>query len=278
MADNTRAEWPALLAHLQHLGAMTIACSGGVDSRFLAHAALQAGVDARLVHIAGPHVPAKDTQFMLSWAESLDLEVTVLALNPLNDIRVRAADKDRCYFCKRFLFEEMRRIAPGLLCDGSNASDANSFRPGAKALRELGVVSPLADVGLTKDSVYFWAQKTGLARPRQLSGSCLLTRFAYGLEPSVDWLAKVDGAEQALGSILHAYGLDVGLRLRILSGSRTELHLELDDVNALLRADLTDCLARTGFSQAEIRCVARVSGYFDETTDSGAGVSSTKIP
>lgn len=264
MRESFRTGLPALSARLQDLGAMTIACSGGVDSRFLVHAALPAGIDLRLVHISGPHVPEKDTEYMLSWAETLGLAVTVLTINPLRDPRVRAAGKDRCYFCKRLLFEEIRRVSPGLVCDGSNASDAQAFRPGAEALRELGVVSPLADAGLTKDDVYFWALKTGLARPRQLSGSCLLTRFAYGLAPSVDGLAQVDAAEQALGRVMHAHGLEVGLRLRIMSGNHAELHVEMDEMPAALRADLAHCLASTGFPRTEIRCLARVSGYFDE--------------
>lgn len=261
--ENDAGCWQALLTHLQQLGAMTIACSGGVDSRFLAHAALQAGVRVRLVHIAGPHVPAEDTKFMQAWAKSLKLDVDVLFLNPLTQDRVRAGNRDRCYFCKRFLFEKIRENFPGLICDGSNASDAQAFRPGAKALRELGIVSPLADVGMTKDAVYFWAQKTGLARPRQFSGSCLLTRFAYGLEPSTASLEKLDATEQALQQILNTHGVQAGLRLRIMPGDYSELHLELDTINASLRKDLAECLVGAGFSPAKIRCIAQISGYFD---------------
>ena len=136
--------WEGLLALLRGLGPMTVALSGGIDSRFLTHAALHAGVPLSLVHVCGPHMAAAETAYALDWAAGVGLGVRVLELDPLGLPEVASGSRERCYACKTLLFREILRVAKGVVCDGSNISDADQFRPGMRALRELGVRSLLA--------------------------------------------------------------------------------------------------------------------------------------
>ena len=257
--------WSALLAHIRGLGPLTVACSGGIDSRFLAHAALRAGVPVGLVHVAGPHVPPADSAYALSWAESCGLPVRVLRLDPLDLPEVAAGGRERCYACKSFLFSRIKAAVDGPVCDGSNASDAAEFRPGRRALRELGILSPLAEVGLTKDMIRSLARETGLARPDQRSAACLLTRLPYGLAPDravLDSLAKGEGAvEEALNVAGHA---EPSFRLRLCETGSFELHLGLQGSSTELLDVLEKALLSAGFPRTPVRCMQAVSGYFDK--------------
>lgn len=257
--------WTVLLAFIRGLGSMTVACSGGIDSRFLAHAALRAGVPVQLVHVSGPHVPPEDTAYALDWAESCGLAVRVLRLDPLEVPEVAAGGRDRCYACKSFLFGQIKAVATGRVCDGSNASDATEFRPGRRALHELSVVSPLAEAGLTKDMIRALARETGLARPDQRSAACLLTRLPYGHAPNRAVLARLAAGEKAVEETLRAAGhTEPSFRLRLCEMGMFELHLGLQSSSTELLSALEKTLASAGFPRTSVVCMDNVSGYFDK--------------
>ena len=249
---------------LRGLGPMTVALSGGIDSRFLAHAARHAGIPLRLVHVSGPHVAAAETAYALDWAAGLGLGVRGLELDPLGLPEVASGSRERCYACKTFLFREILRVAEGVTCDGSNVSDAGQFRPGMRALRELGIRSPLAEAGLSKDDIRDLAARTGLDRPNQQSRACLLTRLPYGLPPRADLLARLASGEADVEGALRQAGCgEASFRLRVLEGGNTELHLGLSSVSGELRKLLTVSLRNTGFASSRIRCMSDISGYYD---------------
>lgn len=192
---------------------IAIACSGGLDSRFLTHAALLAGITPVLFHVSGPHVPAVETAQAQAWAAREDqgrgLCLRTLVCDPLDVPEVRANGRERCYFCKHTLFTrllaETASVAGGAsfcLCDGSNHSDGQGYRPGLRALRELGIRSPLAEAGLDKPVIRKLAACTGLERPEQPSRPCLLTRLDYGVEPTRAILAGLEALETAMEDIL----------------------------------------------------------------------------
>ena len=257
--------WTAILAFIRGLGPLTVACSGGIDSRFLAHAALRAGVPVQLVHVSGPHVPPEDTAYALDWAESCGLAVRVLRLDPLDLPEVAAGGRDRCYACKSFLFSRITAVAGGRVCDGSNASDAAEFRPGRRALLELAILSPLAEVGLTKDMIRSLARDTGLARPGQRSAACLLTRLPYGLAPDRAVLARLAAGERAVEEALGAAGhAEAPFRLRLCETGAFELHLGLRNSPTALLCVLEKALCGAGFPRTPVLCMDGVSGYFDK--------------
>ena len=277
MADDERSElagssmqrWDDLLSRLEGLGGLTVAFSGGVDSRFLVHAALHVGVPVRLVHVSGPHVAPADTSFALAWAQGRGVAVRVLELDPLGLSAVAAGDKDRCYACKRFLFEQIRDVAEGVLCDGSNASDSGQFRPGMRALHELGIVSPLAGAGLSKDMIRALGQATGLERPEQQSRACLLTRLPYGMSPQRELLVKLAEGERVVEGVLQLAGHgETPFRLRVDQHGRCELHVALASISPRLTDLLGNALHEVGFSPVPILCMSNISGYFDRTQPS----------
>ena len=186
-------------------GRIFVAYSGGVDSRFLAHALGLAGLTPTLLHVVGPHIPDRESELAEARANRMGLPIRILSINPLELPEVRANSRERCYFCKRALFarllDEARAVARGqavTLCDGSNRSDRQGYRPGLRALAELGIRSPLDEAELEKAEIRELAALIGMEAPDQPSRPCLLTRFAYGVSPTPDLLARVDATERAV--------------------------------------------------------------------------------
>ena len=94
---------PELLRLLQGLPPLAIAFSGGIDSRFLCHAALLCGCDVLAVHARGPHVPTEESALALSWADARGLPLLVVDFDPLPLPEVAANSRQRCYACKQGL-------------------------------------------------------------------------------------------------------------------------------------------------------------------------------
>ena len=266
---------------LRSLSPLAIAFSGGLDSRFLSHAAsLTDGVSFKLYHIKGPHVPGTESAAAIAWARERGFGLDLLSLNPLEVPEVGANGKERCYSCKRHLFTavEQRVDAEGsaprrTLCDGSNQSDMGMYRPGLRALRELGVRSPLAEAGLEKASIRALARETGMDRPDQTARPCLLTRFAYDLEPSVEALTALAAAEQAVEEALLAFagGMCPDFRLRLVAAGKggglpymPELHVAAELPEATSE-ELARRVAACGFAAPRLVRAEAVSGHYDRT-------------
>lgn len=281
----------ALADLLRELSPIALAFSGGLDSRFLAHAArLQALVHAKpemhLFHSIGPHMPAAESAAARAWAEANGLGFTVVPIDPLHLPEVRANGRDRCYHCKRLIFSRLAEAARkhfsdrSTLCDGSNASDRLLYRPGIKALRELGVRSPLAEIEMDKSAIRTVAAVTGMEDPGQRARPCMLTRFAYNLSPSPEALAAVDKAEQTIASLLAAaFGaLIPDFRLRLVGPSEAlgnglpympELHLSARPDGKTARK-LEEAVIGHGFVKPVLVVLDTVSGHYDRSGEEGS--------
>ena len=176
--------------------------SGGVDSAYLLYAGVKAGADIRPYFIKTAFQPAFELADAQKLAAGLGAEVAVLELDALADPKVAANPADRCYYCKQNLFRTLkeRAIADGypVLLDGTNASDEAGDRPGMRALAELSVRSPLRECGLTKDEIRARSREAGLFTWDKPAYACLATRVPAGETITVDILARVEGAEDAL--------------------------------------------------------------------------------
>ena len=213
MTTQTRLD--ALLALLRGAGPCAVAVSGGLDSRLLASLAIEAGVDVVCVHFAGVHVARAETDGAVAWLEDVGARYEVLEVNPLAHPAVAMNRRDRCYHCKRGLFEAMAARAAGrVLMDGSNVSDRSGYRPGLRALAELGVRSPLAECGVDKAGITDLAKHIGLAQPEQPSTPCLLTRLPYDTEVRARTLAEI----AALEAECRAAGF-THFRVRLMDGA-----------------------------------------------------------
>lgn len=221
-----------------------LAFSGGMDSRFLAHAAQLLGFAPLLLHVTGPHVPPEESAFARRWASARGLPLRELFVDPLSLPLVAQGSRRRCYACKRELFsrlltlldDEARRLslsAPLPLCDGTNASDLHALRPGMQAVQELGIRSPLALAGLSKADVYRLAALSGLDEPEQKPRPCLLTRLPYGVRPEAALLEALSVGEDVVRAFLARHcGPAPDFRLRLVPVGNTT------DTEAPLRLEL----------------------------------------
>lgn len=178
-----------------------LAFSGGVDSAYLLHAARQAGADVKPYFIRTPFQPA----FELADAKKLAPDLTVLDLDVLQCAEVASNPADRCYHCKKQLFDFLKKQAEAdgytLLLDGTNASDQWDDRPGMKALEELRVLSPLRLCGLTKDDIRHLSREAGLFTWDKPAYACLATRIPTGTPIGRDTLRRIESAEEALARL-----------------------------------------------------------------------------
>lgn len=263
----TPEDWAALerlRSLVSGLGSLLVAVSGGLDSRFLAQVAW--GVNPRVVavHATGPHVPAWESAAAVAWLHSQAIPHHGLAVDPLELPPVLQGAPERCYACKRALFTTIVRLAHDLglatVAEGSQADDAGSHRPGRRALAELGVRSPLAEVGLGKAAIRRLAQELGVAAPDQPSRPCLLTRWPYGQSPRRELLPRLAAVEQALASL----GLR-DFRLRLPAPGRAMLQVAAGEAPFLREQEsvVARVLSDHGFGNAEVVSTETVSGYYD---------------
>ena len=207
---------------------------------------------------------AEETVSAESLAAELGVQTETVSYDVLADPVLRTNPKDRCYHCKRRLFAEMKRIADacGLkyLMDGTNADDTKVYRPGRKALEELGVLSPLAICGFTKDEVRSAARELLVPTAGKPSSPCLATRFPYGTELTDEALRRVEHGE----TYLHNLGLGT-VRLRV-HGACARLETDEGGFRTVAehRAKIALELRRIGFAYAALDLEGFRSGSMDE--------------
>ena len=250
---------------------LCIAVSGGLDSRFLAWACHQGNVPFEAVLIQGPHIPEPESRFAREWLEGLGVPWTSLFFDPLGLSEILPNPKTRCYVCKRAMFTLIAAHGAhggmATILEGSQASDRSSFRPGMKALEELGILSPLAEEGITKPEIRELAAGMGISWPDQPSRSCLLARFAYDLVLDHALLGKVAAVETML--------LELGMaafRFRVLTSDTFLLQVHTDEgpVFKKHRAFIATRCAALGVEQWRLELTTRLSGHFDSVPGAGA--------
>lgn len=190
----------------QRIGAFRsaiIAFSGGVDSTFLARVSREVlGKRALLVTATSSTYPLYELEEAKSLAQMLGMKQRVIVSEEIDIPGFSENPPDRCYHCKNELFSLIRHIAEEegfeTVFDGSNADDLKDFRPGMKALREQGVVSPLCEAGLTKQEIRQLSGQMGLPTADKPTFACLASRFPYGERITREKLERVGAVERAV--------------------------------------------------------------------------------
>ncbi len=234
----------ALIRWFRLFDSALVAFSGGVDSTVVAKAAqIALGGKTKAVTAWGPSSCAREPEEAAEIAKSIGISHLLFESREFADPEYLRNDENRCYYCKKIRFLEMILIAKEqgyqVVLDGSNAEDFFDYRPGKRAAEELGVRSPLAELGFTKQAVRDIAKQWGLPNWDKPPYPCLSTRVAYGKELSEELLRRVENAE----TLLKTFGFS-SLRVRVPVKATARIEVPIEQVARLWEPDVRDTIVK----------------------------------
>jgi len=212
---------------------VAVAFSGGVDSAYLLYVSKKLGAQTKAYYVKTPFQPQFEYDDAVRLAKQLDIPMTTLFLDVLQDEKIVSNPQNRCYFCKQKIFsailEQAKQDGFSLVVDGTNASDDASDRPGMQALLELQVRSPLRECGLTKNEIRRLSKEANLFTHDKPAYACLATRIPTGTPITAELLQKTERSEELLKELGFS-----DFRVRII-GDRAKIQLKESQLPLLLQ-------------------------------------------
>lgn len=265
--EETQRKYEKLKAVIQEMGSALVAFSGGVDSTFLVKVAQDALGDQVFAVIASSEsYPKKETQGAIELAKKLNILHMVIRTRELENPDFSNNPPDRCYHCKTELFSRLKEIAAkkrlSFVLDGSNFDDMGDYRPGLLACEELGIKSPLKEVGLGKEEIRVLSKQMDLPTWNKPSLACLASRFPYNTEIDKASLERVAKAEEYLWSLGFS-------QVRVRHHDQiARVEVDSEEVHRLLetslRAKIVENLKRLGYAYVTLDLAGYRTGSMNE--------------
>lgn len=247
-------------------GRVVVAFSGGVDSCLLLNVAHEVlGDNVLAVTVSSPLMPHGELKGAQSFCEARGIRLEIVDVDQLACEELRLNPANRCYVCKGIIFDAIidaaRESGFDVVVDGSNADDALAYRPGAKALEERGVMSPLAEANIAKADVRMLLREMGESVWWKPSNACLATRLEYGAELHPEMLRRIDEAE----AMLRDMGFEQ-VRVRV-HGDLARIEVNPGEISQMAevgtRLDVVQYLEELGFTYVCVDLKGFRSGSMD---------------
>ena len=245
---------------LTKLSSFAVAFSGGVDSTFLLAVAKKTNPQNLLaITVSSQFVPERETALAKRIAHSMGVKHICFDVDILENEDVVQNTLERCYHCKNQMFSLIKETAENMgvkfLLHAVNLDDLQDFRPGLKAAKELGFLSPLADIKFTKADIRLLSRQLGLETWNKPSQSCLATRIPYNEKITAGDLLLVDEAERFLQNLDFAQ-----VRVRC-HGKTARIEVEPGLIDRLLNSDTRKKISKE-FRQIGFECISiDIDGY-----------------
>ena len=202
MDNETNEKLINLRSIISQYPSAVIAFSGGVDSTLLAKVAKQVCNNVKLITVSFSAIPNFELIESRQLANEMELPHEIIDVDEMDIPEFLNNNADRCYHCKKHLFSTLKECALRenfhVVLDGTNADDTKDYRPGRKALKELEIVSPLRDAGLTKREIRMISRELGLNTGSKPAYACLASRFPYKEKLTREKLQRVGNSEAGI--------------------------------------------------------------------------------
>jgi uncharacterized protein len=229
------SHYEELKTYLKKFGNVIVAFSGGIDSYFVLKAAVDSLGENSVLAVTGDSPSLKESERgqMALLAKNIGAKHKVIFTEEMSDPNYYNNPQNRCFFCKDELYKKLDELKTDagfdVILDGTNFDDMSDYRPGYKASKNHGIISPLVDLKFTKAEIRNSARSIGLEIWDKPSSPCLSSRIPYGQKVTVEKLSLIEKAEE----ILKQYGFS-DYRVRHFeipqNGDETKLKLAKIDI------------------------------------------------